>query len=157
VKAIEAMYQKIPEGAAYSAIAGFPTVVDGNAILRLKQWQDRTRKQQQIADELRPKFAALPGVIAFPVNPPSFGQSAAIDAGRVRHHVAGSIRGTVADLRPLHRRDAEVSGDAESAIGPAPEYARDPGARQTATSSPTSAPMSTPSGARSKRCWAGGR
>jgi multidrug efflux pump len=35
----------------------------------------RTRKQQAIADELRPQFMALPGVIAFPVNPPSFGQS----------------------------------------------------------------------------------
>ena len=75
IKAIERMYDKIPEGSAYSAIAGFPTVVDGNAILRLKPWEERTRKQQQIADELRPKFQALPGVIAFPVNPPSFGQS----------------------------------------------------------------------------------
>jgi len=73
--AIERMYDKIPEGAAYSAIAGFPTVVDGNAILRLKPWEERIRKQQAIADELRPKFSALPGVIAFPVNPPSFGQS----------------------------------------------------------------------------------
>ncbi len=75
LKAIERMYDKIPEGAAYSAIAGFPTVVDGNAILRLKPWEERTRKQQVIADELRPKFMGLPGVIAFPVNPPSFGQS----------------------------------------------------------------------------------
>jgi multidrug efflux pump len=75
IRAIEKMYDNIPEGAAYSAFAGFPTVVDGNAILRLKQWQDRTRKQQQIADELRPKFAQLPGVLAFPINPPSFGQS----------------------------------------------------------------------------------
>jgi multidrug efflux pump len=76
LKAIERMYEKIPEGAAYSAIAGFPTVVDGNAILRLKSWEERTRSQQKIADELRPKFMALPGVIAFPINPPSFGQSA---------------------------------------------------------------------------------
>jgi multidrug efflux pump len=75
LKAIEQMYDKIPEAAAYSAIAGFPTVVDGNAILRLKPWQERERKQQQVADELRPKFMGLPGVIAFPVNPPSFGQS----------------------------------------------------------------------------------
>ena len=73
--AIEKMYEQIPEKAAYSVIAGFPTVVDGNAILRLQPWENRSRKQQQIADELRPKFAALPGVIAFPVNPPSFGQS----------------------------------------------------------------------------------
>ena len=53
----------------------FPTVVDGNAVLRLKPWEERTRKQQQIADELRPKFAAIPGALAFPINPPSLGQS----------------------------------------------------------------------------------
>jgi multidrug efflux pump len=50
-------------------------VVDGNAVLRLKPWEERTKKQQQIADELRPKFAAIPGAIAFPINPPSLGQS----------------------------------------------------------------------------------
>ena len=41
----------------------------------LKPWEERTKKQQQIADELRPKFAAIPGAIAFPINPPSLGQS----------------------------------------------------------------------------------
>ncbi len=72
---IEQMYTQIPEAAAWSAISGFPTVADGNAILRLKNWEERTRKQQSITDELRTKMMALPGVIAFPVNPPSLGQS----------------------------------------------------------------------------------
>jgi multidrug efflux pump len=72
---LEELYTQIPEAAAWSAISGFPTVADGNAILRLKPWEERTRRQQQIADELRPKFAQVPGVIAFPVNPPSLGQS----------------------------------------------------------------------------------
>ncbi|MGR8942188.1 MAG: hypothetical protein ACU83P_11425, partial [Gammaproteobacteria bacterium] len=35
----------------------------------------RTRKQQDIARELNQKFATLPGVIGFAVNPPSLGQS----------------------------------------------------------------------------------
>jgi multidrug efflux pump len=56
-------------------ISGFPTVVDGNAVLRLKSWEERTKKQQQITDELRPKMATIPGAIAFPLNPPSLGQS----------------------------------------------------------------------------------
>jgi multidrug efflux pump len=73
---IEEYYSQIPEAFAYTAIAGNPTVVDGTAILRLKPWEERTRKQQAIADELRPKFAAIPGVQAFPINPPSLGQSA---------------------------------------------------------------------------------
>jgi multidrug efflux pump len=65
IKPIEEFYSQIPEAAAYTAISGFPTVVDGNAVLRLKPWEERTKKQQQIADELRPKFAAIPGAIAF--------------------------------------------------------------------------------------------
>jgi len=74
IKPIEEFYAQIPETAAYTAISGFPTVVDGIAVLRLKPWEDRTKRQQQIADELRPKFAAIPGAIAFPISPPSLGQ-----------------------------------------------------------------------------------
>ncbi|MEP7182329.1 MAG: efflux RND transporter permease subunit [Betaproteobacteria bacterium] len=75
LRPIEQFYAQIPEASAYTAISGFPTVVDGNAVLRLKPWEERTKKQQQIADELRPKFASIPGAIAFPINPPSLGQS----------------------------------------------------------------------------------
>jgi len=75
IRPIEQMYDRIPEAAAYTAISGFPTVVDGNAVLRLKPWEQRTKKAQQIADELRPQFAQIPGAIAFPLNPPSLGQS----------------------------------------------------------------------------------
>ncbi len=75
LRAIEKFYEPIPERAAHTAIAGFPTVADGNAILRLKPWEERQRKQQDIARELLPKFGSLPGVMAFPVNPPSLGQS----------------------------------------------------------------------------------
>ena len=74
MKPIEAMYAKVPEAAAYTAFSGFPTVVDGNAILRLKPWEERNKKQQQIADELRPQMAQIPARIAFPINPPSLGQ-----------------------------------------------------------------------------------
>jgi len=75
LKPIEEFYSQIPEASAFTTISGFPTVVDGNAVLRLKPWEERKKKQQQIADELRPKFASIPGAIAFPINPPSLGQS----------------------------------------------------------------------------------
>jgi multidrug efflux pump len=75
IRPIEELYSQVPEAQAYTAIAGFPTVVDGNAVLRLKPWEERTRKQQQIAEDLRPKFQQIPGAIAFPINPPSLGQS----------------------------------------------------------------------------------
>ncbi len=42
--------------------------------LRLKPWNERTRSQQEMTIELFPKIQALPGVRAFPVNPPSLGQ-----------------------------------------------------------------------------------
>ena len=75
IKPIEEFYSQVPEAFAYTSISGFPTVVDGNAILRLKPWEERKKTQQQIADELRPKFASIAGAQAFPINPPSLGQS----------------------------------------------------------------------------------
>jgi multidrug efflux pump len=74
IKPIEAFYAGVPEAEAWIGISGFPTVVDGVAVLRLKSWEERTKRQRAIADELRPKFAAIPGAIAFPINPPSLGQ-----------------------------------------------------------------------------------
>jgi multidrug efflux pump len=75
LRTVEGFYEQYPEMAAYNAVAGFPTVDFGNAILRLKFWEERTRKQQDIARELNAKFLQLPGVIGFAVNPPSLGQS----------------------------------------------------------------------------------
>jgi len=76
MRRIEAMYAKIPEASGNQTVIGFPTVVDGFAILRLKHWDAREKTQQQIAAELRPQFNALPGVRAFPSNPASLGQRA---------------------------------------------------------------------------------
>ena len=74
MKPVEDLYSQVPEASAYTAIAGFPTVVDGNAILRLKPWEERSKSQQQIAEELRPKLANIPGAQIFAINPPSLGQ-----------------------------------------------------------------------------------
>ncbi|HLU19031.1 MAG TPA: efflux RND transporter permease subunit [Pusillimonas sp.] len=76
MRRIEAMYAKIPEASGNQTVIGFPTVVDGFAILRLKHWNEREKSQQEIAAELRPHFNALPGVRAFPSNPASLGQRA---------------------------------------------------------------------------------
>ena len=71
----ESFYQGIDEVNAHQAFAGFPTVTDGTSVLRLKPWSERERSQQEIAEQLRPQFAGLPGVRAFVTNPPSLGQS----------------------------------------------------------------------------------
>ena len=75
VRDIEKMYAAVPEGVATNSFAGDPTAIDARVVLRLKPWEQRTRKQQQITRELQPKFAALPGINAFAQNPPSLGQS----------------------------------------------------------------------------------
>src|SRR5690606_762419 len=71
LRPLEEFYSKIPEAFGYTAIAGYPTVVDGTTVVRLKPWEQRERKQQDIAEELRPLMESVPGIRAFPVNPPS--------------------------------------------------------------------------------------
>ncbi|WP_374340970.1 efflux RND transporter permease subunit [Azonexus sp.] len=72
---IEAVYGQIPEMDRYFIVAGNPTVSQGISILGLSDWKERTRRSPDIARELFPKFAAIPGVMAFPITPPSLGQS----------------------------------------------------------------------------------
>ena len=43
-------------------------------IVRLKPWEERTVKQQDIVREVFPKLASVPGVRAFAINPASFGR-----------------------------------------------------------------------------------
>jgi len=45
------------------------------AFINLKPWSERTLSQQELAAALQPKLFSLPGVLAFPSNPPSLGQS----------------------------------------------------------------------------------
>jgi multidrug efflux pump len=75
LRAVEGFFSTIPEASAYNAIAGFPSVDFGTAVLRLKPWEERERRQQDIARELNSQFQNLPGIIGFAVNPPSLGQS----------------------------------------------------------------------------------
>lgn len=72
---IERIVLADPEIDRIFVIAGTPTVAQGIAVFRGKDWRQRTRSMPQIARELTPKFAALPGVNAFPVTPPSLGGS----------------------------------------------------------------------------------
>ncbi|WP_455210719.1 efflux RND transporter permease subunit [Kaarinaea lacus] len=79
-RAIEGMYAKIPEVKNYFMVVA-PGLEKPNPVnfalsfVSLKPWEERERKQQQIAGELAPKMFGLPGVLSFPINPPSLGQS----------------------------------------------------------------------------------
>ncbi|MBI2313701.1 MAG: efflux RND transporter permease subunit [Betaproteobacteria bacterium] len=79
--AIENLYSKIPEVRNYVMFVA-PGLERPNPVnlafsfVSLKPWEERTRSTQQVVGELAPKlFGGLPGVLAFPVLPPSLGQS----------------------------------------------------------------------------------
>ncbi len=73
-EAIERMGQDIPELDRIFTIVGNPSVAQGSVIMRGKSWEERDRTTMDIARELSPKIAALPGISAFPITPPSLGQ-----------------------------------------------------------------------------------
>jgi multidrug efflux pump len=73
---LEALYATIPEVERYFVISGSPTPNQGISFIGLTDWEDRDRRSMDIARELAPKMSAIPGITAFPVTPPSLGQSA---------------------------------------------------------------------------------
>lgn len=81
---IEARVTQIPEVEGFFAaiglgIGGPPDTSDGVVFTRLRPWDERDVKQQQIVGQLFPQFFALPGAFAFPINLPSLGQRSVND------------------------------------------------------------------------------
>ena len=74
-KKLEEIALAVPEADRVFVVAGNPTVSQGRVILRIKPWDERTRSQQEIGRSITPQMVAVPGVVAFPSNPPSLGQS----------------------------------------------------------------------------------
>jgi multidrug efflux pump len=80
VRAVERMYSEVPEIKSMFAVVApgleRPNPVNfGVTFTQLAPWEERERKTQQITAQMAPKLgAALPGVLAFPVNPNSLGQ-----------------------------------------------------------------------------------
>jgi multidrug efflux pump len=50
-------------------------VNEGGMFTSLRPWEERSRSQQEVVDELRGRFLAIPGIFAFPINPSPFSQS----------------------------------------------------------------------------------
>ncbi len=78
---LEGMYQSVPEvNTAFMVVApGLERPNPVNSALSfvmLKPWEERSRSQMAITEALGPQmFMGMPGVLAFPINPPSLGQS----------------------------------------------------------------------------------
>ncbi len=72
---LEDIYGQTQDVERYFVVSGNPTVNQGISFVGLSDWSERSRSSSDIAKELFPKFGAIPGVMAFPVTPPSLGQS----------------------------------------------------------------------------------
>jgi len=72
-KQMETVYSSVPEMSRFFVNTGNPTPDGGFSVLILKDWKDRQRTSTEIANEMRPKLRAIPGINAFPVTPPSLG------------------------------------------------------------------------------------
>jgi multidrug efflux pump len=77
----EEIYSQVPEITSYFVVVA-PGLERPNPVnfalsfVRLKDWSERNRSTQEVTASLAPKmFAMMPGVMAFPINPPSLGQS----------------------------------------------------------------------------------
>jgi multidrug efflux pump len=66
--------QGVPEMEAVLATVGQPDITDIRITGRLKDWDDRDRKQQEIVAEVAAKLRRIPGVSINANNPPSFGE-----------------------------------------------------------------------------------
>ena len=74
VSAIERLGEPYKEFDRIFVSAGNPTVSQASVFLRAIDWDLRKKTTLEMARELQPKLAGLPGVTAFPITPPSLGQ-----------------------------------------------------------------------------------
>lgn len=74
VRQMEELAKSIPEAERVFSVIGSPLVTNARMFIRLSDWSDRHRKQQDITAELMPKMRNIAGVTAFPSNPPPLGQ-----------------------------------------------------------------------------------
>jgi len=72
---LEGIYRETRDVERYFVVSGNPTVSQGISFIGLSDWKARARNSLAVVRELFPKFMGIPGVLAFPVTPPSLGQS----------------------------------------------------------------------------------
>jgi multidrug efflux pump len=72
--AIDKVVASYPEFDRRFMFVGGGQVSQATAVMRAVDWTERKRSTLELARDLGPKLAALPGVSAFPITPPSLGQ-----------------------------------------------------------------------------------
>lgn len=79
-KQLENIYQGTKDVERYFVVSGFPTVNQGLSFVGLSDWSERKRSAGQVVGELFPKFMGIPGVLAFPIQPPSLKAKARVNS-----------------------------------------------------------------------------
>jgi multidrug efflux pump len=77
---VDEIYRSIPEMESVFSVIGLglgaPGLVnEGGLFAMLEPWEERTRTQQQVVEELRGKLWQVPGLFAFALNPPAISGS----------------------------------------------------------------------------------
>ena len=70
---IEATYREVPEIDRFFLFVGWPSANNVMSFPRLKDWSERTRTSQDVANDLFGRFMQIPGVMAFPQVPAALG------------------------------------------------------------------------------------
>ena len=88
MREVEKILLELPERRALFTATGLGfggpgRVTDGFVFVNLKEHGERHRSQQDIVASLFPQLLAIPGVLAFVINPPSFNQDFSGDVGYV--------------------------------------------------------------------------
>ncbi len=73
-KQMEKIFEGVQERDRSFVIVGFNGVTSAIGFVGLKDWGDRGRTSQQIAQGLFPQFMGISGLMAFPITPPPLGQ-----------------------------------------------------------------------------------
>ena len=79
-------------------------------IYRTVDWEDRDRTTLDLARELQPKFAGLPGVTRFPITPPSLGQGFRERPLNFVIQTSDSYENLNLVVRQMHGRDRQKPG-----------------------------------------------
>ena len=72
---VERILCEVPEMASVLTVVGQPEITDLRSTGRPKDWDDRSRKQQDIVNEVSAKLRRIPGIRANATNAPSFGEA----------------------------------------------------------------------------------
>ncbi len=75
VNMLEKIGRKYSEFDKFFAVVGNPTVAQGAVFLGALPWDQRKKSTLDMAREMMPSVAGMPGVMAFPITPPSLGQA----------------------------------------------------------------------------------